>query len=69
MARAALCWSVRDLAANAGVGLNTVTRFENGNDTLASTIRKMRDVLEGAGIVFVEANGLGPGVRLRQPSD
>lgn len=66
MARAALDWSVRDLAANAGVGVNTVTRFEKGAETLLSTAAKLRRALEEAGVIFIQENGEGPGVRLRK---
>ena len=68
MARAALGWGVRDLAANAGVTANTVSRFENGFDALGNTIRKIQRALENAGIEFIDENGGGPGVRLKQRS-
>jgi len=29
----------------------------------------LRSALEGAGIVFIESNGQGPGVRMREPSE
>jgi len=64
MARAALGWGVRDLAAKAGVAGNTVSRFENGSDALGETLRKIRRVFEEAGITFIDENGGGPGVRL-----
>ena len=35
----------------------------------ASTLEKIRDALEAAGVVFVDPNGLGPGVRLREPGE
>ncbi len=62
MARAALSWSTQDLAANAGVGVNTVNRFEAGQDARISSVDKMRVALESAGVIFVEENGEGPGV-------
>ena len=62
MARAALGWGVRDLAANAGVNANTVTRIENGADALAGTLTKIQTALEAAGVEFT--NGEAPGVRL-----
>ena len=37
MARAAMRWGVRELAAKAGVTANTVTRIENGADAKQST--------------------------------
>lgn len=67
MARAALNWSTRDLAESAGVGVNTVNRFEAGQDARVSSMEKMRVALETAGVIFVPENGEGPGVRLRKP--
>jgi transcriptional regulator with XRE-family HTH domain len=66
MARGALGWSARELATGASVGINTITRFENGSDTLASTITKLRIALEAGGVEFIPENGGGPGVRLRK---
>jgi ribosome-binding protein aMBF1 (putative translation factor) len=66
MARGALDWSSRNLAAAASVGVNTVTRFENGADTLASTVAKLRVALEAAGVEFIPENGSGAGVRLKK---
>ncbi len=65
MARAALGWGVRDLAVNAGVTANTVSRFENGADALGNTLRKIQRALEDADIEFIDENGGGPGVRLK----
>jgi transcriptional regulator with XRE-family HTH domain len=66
MARAAVGWGVRELAEKAGVTANTVTRIENGADAKQSTIDRLRDALETAGVEFIEENGGGPGVRLRK---
>jgi len=65
MARAAVGWGVRELAEKAGVTANTVTRIENGSDARQSTIDRLRQALEAAGVVFIDENGGGPGVRLR----
>jgi transcriptional regulator with XRE-family HTH domain len=68
MARAALGWSVRDLASKAGLSPNTVSRFENGAGARVDTLGQIQDVLERAGIIFVAADETGgPGVRLREP--
>jgi len=70
MARAALSWSVRELAAKAGVAANTVSRFENGSDAYGDTLSKLRRALESGGIIFLDENDNnreGPGVRLRKP--
>lgn len=66
MARAALGWSTQDLARAAEVGGNTVNRFEAGQDSRISSVEKMRSALEKAGIILIEENGEGPGVRLRK---
>ena len=66
MARAAVGWGVRELAQKAGVTANTVTRIENGSDARQSTMESLRHALEAAGVVFIDENGGGPGVRLRK---
>jgi len=58
MARAALNWGVRDLAAKTGVATNTVSRFENGADALGETLTKIRKVLEAEGIDFIGDTGV-----------
>lgn len=65
MGRAALNWSTQDLAKAAGVGANTVNRFEAGQDARVSSVDKMQAALEAAGVEFIPENGGGPGVRLR----
>lgn len=66
MARAAVGWGVRELAAEAGVTANTVSRIEKGGDAKHSTLEALRRALEGAGVVFIPENGGGAGVRLRK---
>ena len=66
MARAALNWSMRDLAEKAGVALNTVNRYENGADALGENLLKMRRALEAGGVIFIDENGGGVGVRLKR---
>lgn len=68
MARAALEWTVQQLADAAGVGLNTVRRFEAGEDSRQSTVKAMREAFSAAGIVFLEDNGDGPGIRFKKRS-
>lgn len=65
MARAALDWSVRELAKRAGVTANTISRYENGSDALNETLMKLRRVFEAEGVVFIPENGGGAGVRMR----
>ena len=66
MARAAVGWGVRELAEEAGITANTVTRIENGADAMQSTMDKLQRALEAAGVEFIDENGGGPGVRLRR---
>ncbi len=66
MARAALGWGVRDLAAKAGISANTVSRYENGADALGETLMKIQRVFENAGVIFIDEGEEGPGVRLRK---
>lgn len=66
MGRAALNWSTLDLAKAAGVGGNTVNRYEAGQDARVSSVDKMRAALEAAGVEFIPENGGGAGVRLQK---
>ena len=66
MARAALGIGVRDLAATAKVSADTITRFERGDELKERTIDALRQALEASGIEFIEENGGGPGVRLKE---
>lgn len=66
MARAALDWTTQQLAVAAGVGVNTVNRFEAGQDARVSSVEKMRGALEAAGVEFIPENGGGAGVRLKK---
>ncbi|WP_354256389.1 helix-turn-helix domain-containing protein [Bradyrhizobium sp. F1.13.3] len=68
MARAALGWSVRELASEAKVAIDTVARFERGDELKERTIEALRSALEMGGVEFIDENGGGAGVRLRKPS-
>ncbi len=65
-ARALLNWTVRDLADRAGVHRNTVTRAETDATGPGHATAAIRAALEAAGVIFVDENGEGPGVRLRK---
>lgn len=54
MARAAVGWSTVDLAAKARVGVNTVNRFEAGQDARMSSVEKLKAALRVAGVEFVD---------------
>ena len=66
MARGALRWTVQELASKASISKNTVTAVEAGGDAHATTLAAIQFALERAGVVFIDANGGGPGVRLRK---
>jgi len=78
MARAALGWTTQSLADHAGVGVNTVSRFENGEaDAGSASLARMIAALQQAGISLIPENSEGgPGARfaratiqlLRKPS-
>jgi transcriptional regulator with XRE-family HTH domain len=66
-ARGLLNWSVRELSERSGVHRNTITNFETGKSGgEASTVASIRATLESAGVIFVDENGEGPGVRMRK---
>jgi len=66
MARAAVGWGVRELAERANITPNTVSRIEKGGDALASTLDRIQAALEDAGVIFIDEDEEGPGVRLRK---
>lgn len=66
MARAALGLGVRELAEKAEVSADTIVRLEKGEELRPRTLSAIRTALEAAGVIFVEENGQGPGVRLRK---
>lgn len=70
-ARALLRWSAVDLARESAVGTNTIRRAEVAEEAIALTAANqlaIRRALEAAGVVFIEENGEGAGVRLRKSS-
>ena len=70
MARAALGISVRELAAKASVAESTILRFEtNKGGMQTATLNKIQLTLEGEGLLFLSADGIGGvGIRFRAPS-
>ena len=69
-ARAILGLSQPEVAKMAGLSTMTIKRAEGaGKPSASSEAREtIGRALESAGVVFVEENGEGPGVRLRKPS-
>ncbi len=67
MARAALDWSRANLARRAGVGMETIYRFERGRPPHARTVMKIRSALEAEGLLFLYDKGVPVGVRFSSP--
>ena len=66
-ARGLLGWSQLDLAKFAGIGVVTVHQLEAGSSQpRRATLEVVRRAFESAGVEFIDANGGGPGVRLRE---
>ena len=68
-ARALLRWEQKDLAEASKVSLPSIKRLEIQPGALAAqerTVAAIRAALESSGVIFVEENGEGPGVRLRK---
>jgi hypothetical protein len=67
-ARALLRWRAVDLARRSAVGVATIRRAELAEDQTALTAANdlaVRRALEDAGVEFIDQNGGGPGVRLK----
>ena len=70
-ARGLLNISVAELAERTGLAVNTVRRAEATNGPVRCTQANsalLRNTFETSGVVFIDADSLGPGVRLRDPS-
>ena len=64
--RALLEITQTQLAASAGLGLSTVVDFEKERRQVApESVEAIRRALVRAGVEFIDENGGGPGVRLR----
>ena len=69
-ARALLRWSAQELADRSGIGFRTIQRFEGERGIPGSRSKNLmtiRKAFENAGVVFIDQNGGGPGVRLKDP--
>src|SRR5262249_417161 len=68
-ARALLQWTAADLARESALGVNTIRRAEIADEATALTAANERAIhraLEAAGVVFIDENGGGAGVRFRE---
>lgn len=64
-----LGWKVSELADASGVSEPTIWRLETADGSVGGrpeTTEKLIGALERAGIIFIDGNGEGPGVRLRK---
>ena len=71
-ARGLLGWNQSDLAERAEVALSTIKRMETGVGLVRGNSRTVWQIvraLEDAGVVFIDENGGGPGVRFRDRKD
>ena len=67
MARAALDWTVRDLAEATGLHRNTINNIEVGRYAGdPKSLELIENSLRAAGIEFIKENGGGAGVRFRK---
>ena len=70
-ARALIRWSAEDLARKTALSVTTIRRAElTEGETSMTTANDLavRRALEMAGVEFIDGNGGGPGVRLREDS-
>ena len=66
-ARALIDWSQQRLADVSNIGVATICNFEGGKSAAQNaTLDVLRLVLEAGGVEFIDANGGGPGVRLKK---
>lgn len=62
--------SQQELAKLSGVGLATIKRVEAAGSELtgtAQTMARIQRALEAKGIIFIDQDDKGPGVRLKKP--
>lgn len=68
-ARGLLGMTQGELATAAGLGLSTIVDFERTRRAVsADAVRAIRSALEAAGLVFIDENGGGKGLRFRRPA-
>jgi hypothetical protein len=67
--RALIRWTAEDLARVSALAVTTIRRAElteNQTSLTAANDLAIRRALESAGVEFIDENGGGPGVRLRE---
>jgi len=71
-ARALVRWSAEKLAEQSDFSWKTIQRLESVEGVPSSNVRTLgaiKRALEAAGVIFIDSDELGPGVRLRDPND
>jgi transcriptional regulator with XRE-family HTH domain len=69
-ARGLLGWSQQELADRASIGIVTVRQLEAGkHEPRRATTQVVRQCFEAAGVMFIDNNGGGVGVRLKKRSE
>ncbi len=64
-----LRWSAKQLAEHAGLSWPTIQRMESAQGVpsgLSKNLGLVQKTLEGEGVIFIDENDEGPGVRLRK---
>ena len=64
-----LRWSAKQLAEQAGLSWPTVQRMESTHGVpsgLSKNLELVQRALEDAGVIFIDENEEGPGVRLKK---
>ena len=68
-ARAMLRWSAKQLAEQAGLSWPTIQRMESAQGVpsgLSKNLELVQRALEAAGVIFIDEDNEGPGIRLRR---
>ncbi len=71
-ARGLIGWSQSRLAEASGLAVSTIKRMEGVGSTLKSSVEnvlKVQQALEDAGVIFIDEDDEGAGVRLRKQRD
>ncbi len=67
-----LRWSASKLSEMSGVSLPTISRMELSQGvpkSLSTNLQAIQNALEDAGVIFIDEDEEGPGVRLRKSRD
>ena len=64
-----LRWSAKQLAEQAGLSWPTIQRMESAQGVpsgLSKNLELVQRALEAAGVIFIDEDNEGPGIRLRR---